>query len=166
MLGTASVRPTRARGPFLGCLTSHADGRSQGEKRQLIRRLLRLPQWGGYQPVPWSLNAAECLQGVPAGRADKTVGLARGRMELGPLVKRAARAGDLRGCHLGLGRPPNKGSGNDSRPCGLNLSALGGVERAEHPDEEPAPLCRGFCSVVPNVAENGAKLPFLVKTTV
>jgi hypothetical protein len=123
--------------------------RAQGEKRQLIRRLLRLPRWGGYQPVPWSLDAAECLQGVPAGRADKTVGLARGGMELGPLVKRAARAGDLRGCHLGLGRPPNKGSGNDSRPCGLKLSALGGVERAEHPDEEPAPLRRGFCPVAP-----------------
>src|SRR6266550_391272 len=64
-------------------------------------------------------------------------------MELGPLVKRAARAGDLRGCHLGLGRPPNKGSGNDSRPCGLKLSALGGVERAEHPDEETSPPLSG-----------------------
>src|SRR6266436_4657878 len=64
-------------------------------------------------------------------------------MELGPLVNRAAGAGDLRGCHLGLGRPPNKGSGNDSRPCGLKLSALGGVERAEHPDEETSPPLSG-----------------------
>ena len=130
-------------GRFLGASPLMPMARAQGEKRQLIRRLLRLPQWGGYQPVPWSLDAAECLQGVPAGRADKTVGLARGGMELGPLVKRAARAGDLRGCHSGLGRPPNKGSGNDSRPCGLKLSALGGVERAEHPDEETSPPLSG-----------------------
>ena len=51
---------------------------------------------------------------------------------------------------MGLGRPPNKGSGNNSRPSGLSLSALGGVERAEHPDEEPAPLRRGFCPVAPS----------------
>jgi len=138
-------------GRFLGASPLMPMARAQGEKRQLIRRLLRLPRWGGYQPVPWSLDAAECLQGVPAGRADKTVGLARSRMELGPLVKRAARAGDLRGCHSGLGRPPNKGSGNDSRPCGLKLSALGGVERAEHPDEETSPPLSGVLPGGPNV---------------
>ena len=81
-------------------------------------------------------------------------------MELGSFVQRAALAGDLRGCHSRLGRPPRKSSGNDSRPCGLNLSALGGVERAEHPDEEPAPLGRGFCLAEPNVrADNGSILP-------
>ena len=123
--------------------------------------MFRLPQWSGYQPVPRSLNAAECLQGVPAGRADKTVGLARGGMELGPLVKRAARAGDLRGCHSGLGRPPNKGSGNDSRPCGLKLSALGGVERAEHPTRNQPPSVGGSARCAPTSSvSNGAKLPF------
>jgi len=81
------------------------------KKRPLIRRLFWLPYWSGYQPVPWNLNAAERLQGVPAGRADKTIRLARGRMELGSLVQRAALAGDLRGCHSGLGRPPRKSSG-------------------------------------------------------
>jgi len=152
-------------GRFLG-LTSDGDGRAQSEKKQLIRRLLRLPQWSGYQPVPRSLNAAECLQGVPAGRTDKTVRLARGRMELGPLVKRAARAGDLRGCHSGLGRPPNKGSGNNSRPSGLSLSALGGVERAEHPTRNQPPSVGGSARWSPTSSiSNGAILLFFSKNS-
>jgi len=88
---------------------------------------------------------------VTAGGTNKTIRLAWGGMEFGPLVKGAALAGDLRGRHPGLGRRPSKGSGNDSRPCGLKLSALGGVERAEHPDEETSPPLSGVLTGGPNV---------------
>ena len=81
-------------------------------------------------------------------------------MELGSLVQRAALAGDLRGCHSGLGRPPRKSSGNDSRPSGLNVSALGGVERAEHPTRNQPPSVGGSGLADPNVrADNGSILP-------
>jgi len=98
-LKTASVRPTRARGRFLGASPLMPMPRAERKKATNQKVCSGFRNGAEYQPVPRSLNAAECLQGVPAGRTDKTVRLARGRMELGPLVKRAARAGDLRGCH-------------------------------------------------------------------
>jgi hypothetical protein len=52
-----------------------------------------------YQPVPRGFSLAEYFQGMSA---DKTISLTRGRMELGPLVKCAALAGDLRGRHRGI----------------------------------------------------------------
>ena len=73
-------------------------------KTPLVKRRFRLGWWARYQPVPRGIGGGEYFQGVTTGRADKTVRLTRGRMELSPLVKCAALAGHLRGLHPGITR--------------------------------------------------------------
>src|SRR5450755_4554995 len=57
------------------------------------------------QPESWDVSVAEYLKGMAAGRTDKAIRFARGRMELGPLVKGTTLADDVRSRHHGIMRP-------------------------------------------------------------
>jgi hypothetical protein len=85
---SASIIPTA--GFFVGA--------TLGWRFRFLRRIRN-------QPVSRGVTVAEYLKGMAAGRTDKTIRFARGRMELGPLVKGTTLADDVRSRHPGIMRP-------------------------------------------------------------
>jgi hypothetical protein len=85
---SASIIPTA--GFFVGAIL--------GWRFRFLRRIRN-------QPKSWDLSVAEYLKGMAAGWTDKTIRFARGRMELGPLVKGTTLADDVRSRHHGIMRP-------------------------------------------------------------